>query len=65
MLHTHSPLIICASTGTRYCVAVAALKFNTYVVHNAYTLCTVHEQDSVMVRHKRKNYKRAIARVLM
>ena len=52
-------LIISASTGTWYFAAVAVL--NMYVVHNlngldAYTLHTVHEQDSVMTRHKRKNY---------
>ena len=42
---------------------------NTYVVHDlnsldANTLCTVHEQDSVMARHERRNYTRAIAHML-
>ena len=31
---------------------------------DAYTLCTVHEQDSVVVRPKRTNYMHAIAHVL-
>ena len=39
------------------------------VVHDfngldAYILCTVHEQDLVVVRHERINYMRAIACVL-
>ena len=59
MLCTHSPLIIRASTETQYFAAMAAL--NVYVVHDlnsldTYTLCTVHEQDSVVARHERKNY---------
>ena len=42
---------------------------NMYIVHNlngldAYTLCTVDEQDSVVARHKRTNYMQAIACVL-
>ena len=42
---------------------------NMYVVHDlngldTYTLCTVHEQDSVVVRHKRTNYTHAIAHML-
>ena len=42
---------------------------NTYNVHDlngldAYTLCTVHEQESVMARHKRANYMHTIARML-
>ena len=61
MLRTHTPLIISFSAGTRYFAAVAVL--NTDVVHDlnsldAYTLSTVHEHDSVVVRHERKNYKR-------
>ena len=46
--------------------AVSVLKM--YIVHDlnsldAYTLCIVHEQDVVVVRHKRTNYKCAIAHV--
>ena len=53
----YSPLIISNSPETRYLVAVAIL--NTYIVHDlnsldAYTLHTVHEQDSMVVRHERK-----------
>ena len=71
MLHTHSPLVISASTETWYFVAVAVL--NMYIVHDlndldTYTLCTVllsvHEQVSVMARHERKNYTCGIAHVL-
>ena len=55
------------STGTQYFAAVAVL--NTHAVHDltgldAYTLRTVHVQDSVMARHERKNYVHAIAHVL-
>ena len=57
MLRTHSPLIISTSAGTQYFAAVAVL--NLHAVHDlngldAYTLRTVHEQDLVVVRHKRK-----------
>ena len=31
---------------------------------DTYTLCTVHEQDSVVARHKRTNYMHTIACVL-
>ena len=67
MLCTHSPLLISASTGTRYFATMAVL--NMYVVHDlnsldAYTLHTVHEQDFVVARHKRKNYMHAIAHVV-
>ena len=42
---------------------------NTYVVHDlngldAYILCIVHEQDSVVAMHKRTNYMNATAHVL-
>ena len=42
---------------------------NTYTVHDwngldAYTLHTVHEQDSVVARHERTNYTRATAHIL-
>ena len=42
---------------------------NTYVVHDlngldAYTLCAMHEQESVVARHERTNYTYAIVRVL-
>ena len=44
---------------TRYFVAMAIL--NMYAVHNsngldAYTLYTVHEQDSVVARHEKTHY---------
>ena len=63
MLRTHTQLIISANTGTRYFAAVAVL--NTYVVHDlnnldAYSLRTVHKQDSMVVRHNRINYMHAI-----
>ena len=50
--------ITSTSAGTQYFAAVVVL--NTYAVHDlngldVYTLHTVHEQDSVVVRHKRKN----------
>ena len=40
-----------------------------YIVHDlnnldAYTLCPVHEQDSVLARHERVNYTHAIACVI-
>ena len=43
---------------------------NTYVLNDlnnldAYTLCTVHEQDSMVVRHGTSNYMHAIACVLL
>ena len=49
--------------------AVFLIVLNKYVVHdlnsfNAYTFCTVHEQDSVVVRHERTNYMHAIALML-
>ena len=64
---THSPLIISASAGTRYFAAVAAL--STCIVHHlngldTYTSCTVHEQDSVVARHEKTNYIRAISCML-
>ena len=31
---------------------------------DAYTLCTVHEQDSVVAKHKRTNYTYAIVHML-
>ena len=42
---------------------------NLCIVHDlnsleAYTSCTVHEQDSVVVRHKRRNCTRTIAHML-
>ena len=46
---------------------------NSYVVHDdwlylksldTFILCSVYEQDLVVARHKRTNYKHAIARVL-
>ena len=42
---------------------------NTNTVHDlngldAYTLCTMHEQDSVVARHERTNYMRVIAHML-
>ena len=66
-IRTHSPLITSTRARSRYFAVVIVL--NTYVVHdsnslNAYTLCTVHEQDSVVVRHKRTNYTCSIALVL-
>ena len=50
-------LLIRNSAGSRYFVAVAIL--NMYSVHdlnglNIYTLRTVHEQDSLVARHKRQ-----------
>ena len=50
-------------------ILAAVSILNAYVVHylnglNAYTLCTVLEQDSVVVRHERTNYTCAIARML-
>ena len=49
-------------------MAVAVL--NTYNVYDlnsldAYTLCTVHEQEPVVARHEITNYMRAIACVLL
>ena len=62
----HSPLLS-TSAGTQYFAAVVVL--NTYIFHDlnsldAYTLCTVHEQDSVVARHQRKGYMCAIACML-
>ena len=60
--HHYAPVL-----GPEYFAAVAIL--NTYVVHDlysldAYTLRTLHEQDSVVVRHKRTSYTCAIACML-
>ena len=57
---THLLLIISASTGTNILAAVFVLNIATYFFHDlngldGYTLCTVHEQDSVVVRHERIN----------
>ena len=65
--YTHLPLIISASTGTRYFAAVTEL--NTYVVYDlsnldAYTLRNVHEQDLILAMHKITNYLCAIAHML-
>ena len=67
MLHTHSLLIISASTETRYFAAVTIL--NTYVANDlngldAYTSYTLHEQDLVVVMYEKTNYMRATAPVL-
>ena len=67
MLHTHSPLIISALTETWYFAAVAVL--NMYTVHDlydldAYTLCTVHEQDLMVASYEAKNYMHPIVLVL-
>ena len=61
------PLIISASAGTRYFTAVTTL--NTYIVHDlngfdSYTSCTMHEQDSVVTRHRKTNYTHVIACML-
>ena len=66
-IRTHSPLIISTNAGIR-CFAVVAI-LNTYVVHDlnsldAYTLCTVHEHNSVVARLERINCICAIAYVL-
>ena len=50
-------------------ILAAVSILNTFVVHDlngldAYTLCTVHEQDPVMARHERRNYTCAIACML-
>ena len=50
-------------------IFAAVYILNTCVVHDlngldAYTLCTVHEHDSMVARHKKKNYTCAIAPVL-
>ena len=44
-------------------IPAAVSVLNTYHL-DAYTLCAVHEQDSVVARHKRTNYMHAIALVL-
>ena len=69
MLYTHTLTINDKYhiARTRCFAAVAILSM--YVVHDlysldAYTLHTMHEQDSVVARHKRTNYTHAIARVL-
>ena len=64
MLGTHSPLIISATAETRYFAAESVL--NTYVVHDlndldAYISCTLHELNSVVVRHWMTNYMHDIA----
>ena len=46
-------------------ILAAVSVLNMYVVHdlnglNAYTSCTMLEQDSVVVRHENTNYMRAI-----
>ena len=45
-------------------IIAAVYVLNMYSVHDlnnldAYTLCPVHEQDSVVARHKRVKYTRA------
>ena len=50
-------------------IIAAVSVLNMYVVHylnglDAFTLCTVHEQDSVVARHERTNYTHAIACIM-
>ena len=50
-------------------ILTAVSVLNTYIVRNlngldACILCTVHEQDSVVVMHRRINYMCATAHVL-
>ena len=57
-------LLINSSTGKWYIEIVTIL--NTYVLHDlngldAYSLSSVHEQDSVVVRYRSKNDMCAIA----
>ena len=66
LLHTHSLLIISVNTRTRYLLLYL---LNKYVVNDLnglvpYTLCTVLEYGSVVVRHKKTNYTHAIAYVI-
>ena len=50
-------------------ILAAVSVLNTYVVHDlssldAYTLCTVHEQDVVVVKYERTSYMHGIACML-
>ena len=54
-------------------ILAAVSVLNMYIVHDdqlylndldTYTLCTVHVQDSVVVRHERTNYMHGIAHML-
>ena len=52
-------LIISISVGT-YIIPAAVSVLNTHIVHDlngldTYTLCTLHERDSVVARHERTN----------
>ena len=50
-------------------IPAAVSVLNMYVVHDlngldTYTLCIIHKQDSVMIKHERANYTSTIACVL-
>ena len=50
-------------------ILTAVSVLNMYIVHDlngldANTSCTVHEQDSVVARHEKRNYMHAITCVL-
>ena len=55
------------SAGNQYFAPVAVL--NIYALHDlngldAYSSCSVYEQDSVVAKHKKENYVHAIAYVV-
>ena len=65
---------MCTLTTNNKCqhwdlIHATASVLNMYVVHDlgvldAYTACTVHKLDSVVVKHKKTNYTCVTARVL-
>ena len=63
-IHTHTythTLTIINASSYWYPIFAAVSILIMYVVHDlnsldAYTSCTVHEQDSVVARHERTNY---------
>ena len=70
MLHTDSSLLLSSECVCSIVfAAVSALNIYMCTVQDlngldAYTSCTVHEQDSVVARHERTNYTHAIVCML-